>query len=117
MVNKNLKRKLRRKKRVSSGISGTAERPRISVYRSNKSIYAQAIDDDKAVTLASYSSHHLKSKDKKNKTEKSQEIGSSLAKILKDKKIKKAVFDRGPYAYLGRVKALAEGLREGGIKI
>lgn len=111
--------KQRRKRRISSNIFGTADKPRISVFRSNKYIYAQAIDDEKRVTLASASSLSLKNKKeaKKNKTEEAKWVGITLAKILIAKNIKKGVFDRSCYAYNGRVKALAEGLREGGLKI
>lgn len=112
-------KKLRKKRRVSSGIKGTKERPRISVFRSNKYIYSQAIDDEQQKTIASFSSLVLrkKTKNKKSKSEEAKLVGFELAKILKEKGIKKAVFDRGIYRYHGRVKALAEGLREGGIEI
>lgn len=114
-INRN--RKLRRKMRVSNNIKGIEKRPRISVFRSNKYIYAQAIDDVKRKTITSFSS--LKFKDKKNlkKIEKAKEVGKKLAQLLLDKGIKEAVFDRNYYSYKGQVKALAEGLREGGIKI
>lgn len=101
-------------------IFGTADKPRICVFRSNRYIYAQAIDDEKRATLASYSSLNLKSNDGYQKVKKSQEakaVGIGLAKILKEKDIKKGVFDRRWYAYGGRVRVLAEGLREGGIAI
>jgi large subunit ribosomal protein L18 len=109
-------RKLRRKRRVSSNIKGTNLKPRISIFRSNKYIYAQAIDDEKRITLANASSLALKDK-KMKKTEKAKEVGKKLGKILLSKKINQAVFDRGWYSYLGKVKAVAEGLREAGIKI
>lgn len=115
-----VERKLRRKRRVSNNIMGTSTRPRISVFRSNRYIYAQAIDDIKRVTLATYSTLQLtKMKDYKKvkKTAEAKAIGLALAKILKSKKIEESVFDRNIYSYLGRVKAIAEGLREGGIKI
>lgn len=115
-----LNRKIRRKKRVSSNINGTNEKPRISVYRSNRYIYAQAIDDVTRSTIASVTNLLLK-KDKvyvkAKKTDEAKEVGKTLAKKLIEKKIEKGVFDRGAYAYNGRVKALAEGLREGGLKI
>lgn len=110
-------RRLRRKRRVSSNIKGTEKKPRISVYRSNKYIYAQAIDDVKRVTIVSFSSLSLKDKKNLKKTEKAKEVGKNLARLLLSKNIKEAVYDRGRYAYLGQVKSLAEGLREGGIKI
>lgn len=116
-------KKLKRKLRVRSKIFGTMVRPRISVFRSNKYIYAQVINDEKRLTLASFSSLQLKKnkefKENKHlkKTEEARLVGINLAKILKEKKVLSGVFDRGSYAYKGRVKALAEGLREGGIQI
>jgi large subunit ribosomal protein L18 len=120
MTRVNFDRKLRRKKRVSSNIKGTKERPRISVFRSNHYIYVQAIDDAERKTLFYFSNFDLKKETdykKGKKREDSKKIGISLAKILIDNKIKAGIFDRGRYAYNGRVKALAEGLREGGLKI
>lgn len=111
-------RKTRRKKRISLGVSGTDQRPRISVNRSNRYIYAQAIDDTKKVTIASCSSILLKKEGgekKMKKSEQASEVGLQLSKLLKEKKIERVVFDRGRYGYKGRVKALAEGLRKGGI--
>ncbi len=106
--------------RVSSNIIGTKQRPRISVYRSNRYIYVQAIDDVKRVTLAS-ATDWIKTKDNKKqkgkKTDEAKKTGMMLAKALITKKINTGVFDRGSYAYLGRVKSLAEGLREAGLKI
>lgn len=106
-------RKLRRKRRVSSNIHGTSDKPRVVVFRSNKYIYAQAIDDVARKTIASSSAQGLKGK----KSDQAKEVGVNLAGKLKEKKIEKAVFDRSSYTYLGRVKALCDGLREGGIKI
>jgi len=117
MTNKNLQRKLRRKRRVSSNIVGTKARPRVSVYRSNQHIYAQVIDDEKAVTMVAYDASKLEGRDKKTKTQEAKEVGTELAKLMKAKKITQVVFDRGSFAYKGRVKALAEGLREGGITV
>ncbi|MGB9883109.1 MAG: 50S ribosomal protein L18 [Microgenomates group bacterium] len=114
MIKVNLDKKLRKKRRVSSNIRGTASVPRISVFRSNRYIYAQAIDDEKRVTIASSSSLKLP---KAKKTAQARQVGLDLAKKLIEKNIKKAVFDRSIYQYKGRVKALAEGLREGGIVI
>ena len=110
-------RKLRRKRRVSSQIRGTVARPRISVFRSNVHIYAQAVDDINRVTLASYSTVLLNKKgtSSKKKSEDAHEVGVTLAQSLKEKQIEHAVFDRGAYAYNGRVKSLAEGLRKGGL--
>ncbi|MGB9707426.1 MAG: 50S ribosomal protein L18 [Microgenomates group bacterium] len=116
MKNINRDRKLRRKRRVSCNIKGTSLRPRISIFRSNKYIYTQAIDDGKRITIASASSLTLKDK-KLKKVEKAKEVGRQLGKILLSKKINQAIFDRGWYSYLGQVKAVAEGLREAGVKI
>ncbi len=121
MKNK-LLRKKRRKRRISSKIKGIHDRPRISVFRSNYYIYAQAIDDENKGTITGYSSLLLKkskktTNQKKTKTDQAREVGLLLAGILKKKKITRAVFDRGSYVYKGRVKALAEGLRTGGLKI
>ena len=106
--------------RVRSSLFGLAEKPRISVFRSNKYIYAQAIDDQKKKTIAYFSSLNLKQIKEKGKITKAKQavlVGQGLAKLLKKKKIFSAVFDRGSYAYLGRVKILCEELRQGGIKI
>jgi large subunit ribosomal protein L18 len=110
---------LRKKRRISLKIFGKSDCPRISVFRSNKYIYTQAIDDEKKVTIASFSGLQLKKTNpsKMKKTEEAKLVGLELAKILKEKKINHAVFDRGRYQYHGRVAALCEGLREGGIKI
>ncbi|MEO6508901.1 MAG: 50S ribosomal protein L18 [Patescibacteria group bacterium] len=112
-------RTTRRKRRVSMNMHGTGERPRISVHKSNKFIYAQAIDDDKKVTVASFSSLQLARKKelKGKKSEQAKEVGIQLAKTLKEKKVLAGIFDRGRYTYNGRVKSLAEGLREGELKI
>ncbi len=115
-----IERKLRRKRRVSNNIIGSADRPRISIFRSNRYTYAQAIDDGKRTTVATFSTLHLlKMKDYKKgkKAEDAKKIGVELAKILKAKKIHRGVFDRGVYTYLGRVAQVAQGLREGGIEI
>jgi len=117
-INKN--RVKRRKKRVSGNIIGTREKPRISVFSSNRYTYAQIIDDSDRVTLDSYSSLKLTQSEKYKKDKKVEEakkVGLELAKKAIRKAITKAVLDRGKYSYKGRVKALAEGLREGGIKI
>ena len=87
--------------------------PRLSVFRSNKYIYAQLIDDTKSHTLLSICGI---SKEKAKKTDKSKDLGKELAKKAVEKNIKKAVFDRNGYRYLGRVKAFAEGAREGGLE-
>ncbi|MFL5808139.1 MAG: 50S ribosomal protein L18 [Flavisolibacter sp.] len=102
--------------RIRAKIAGTAQKPRLSVFRSNTEIYVQLIDDDNAVTLASASS---KDKDIKaqpgNKTEKSKLVGQAIARKAKDLGLENVVFDRGGNLYHGRVKQLAEGAREGGL--
>lgn len=112
-------KKLRRKRRVSLKIKGTKSRPRISVFRSNKYIYCQVIDDESKKTIASFSSLVLKKTidSKLSKTQEAELVGAELAKILKEKKITQGVFDRRNYQFHGRVKALCEALRKGGINI
>jgi large subunit ribosomal protein L18 len=106
----------RRKRRVRKKISGTPQRPRLSVFRSNRHIYAQIIDDYSGVTLVSASSME-KALDGagKRKTEMAAEVGRLLAQRAREKGVEKVVFDRGGNLYHGRVKALAEGAREGGL--
>ncbi|ATU05608.1 50S ribosomal protein L18 [Candidatus Gracilibacteria bacterium HOT-871] len=113
MLAKTLKR-LRRKNRIRAKISGTSEKPRLSVFRSNSFISVQLIDDTKGITLASASD--LKMERKGTKTDMAKLVGAEMAKKIKDLKIEGIVFDRGGFIYHGRVKALAEALREGGIK-
>lgn len=108
------KRRERRKMSVRKKMFGTAILPRISVYRSNKYIYAQVINDDEGKTLASASSLKLKGSLKKENCEK---VGEELAKKMKELKIKSAVFDRNGFIYTGRIKALADSIRKNGIKI
>jgi len=121
MKNINRNRRLRRKKRISANIFGVGDCPRISVFRSNRYIYAQAIDDKKRKTLASSSSLLLKKNkritEKLTKKEEGKIVGLDLAEKLKKMKITRAIFDRSWYHYHGRVAAVALGLREGGIKI
>ena len=111
---KNVSRK-RRHARVRSKISGTGSCPRLCVYRSNKNIEAQIIDDVKKVTLVASSSMSLKLENGSN-IEAASKVGQDLAKKALAKKIKKVVFDRSGYIYHGRVKALAEAAREAGLK-
>jgi len=105
---------LRRKRRVSVNIIGSAEKPRISVYRSIKYVYIQAIDDIAERTVCAV---HSKTVPNGKKGDEAFEVGRKLGLLLKEKNIIKAVFDRGPYTYLGRVQRLAEGLREAGIQV
>ncbi|GKQ42247.1 50S ribosomal protein L18 [Companilactobacillus sp. RD055328] len=107
--------RLRRHKRVRGKISGTAQRPRLNVFRSNTNIYAQVIDDVAGVTLVSASSLDNEIKDG-SKSEKAAAVGALVAKRAADKKIVDVVFDRGGYIYHGRVQALAEAARENGLK-
>jgi large subunit ribosomal protein L18 len=107
--------KIRRIRRTRAKIFGTAERPRLAVFRSNSQISAQLIDDNAGKTLVSASS--LEIKEKSNPVKLAQLTGMNLAKKANAKKIKTAVFDRRGYQYHGRVKALAEGAREGGLQI
>ncbi|HPG39505.1 MAG TPA: 50S ribosomal protein L18 [bacterium] len=110
----------RRREHISKSVVGTSERPRLVVFRSNKQIYAQIIDDVAQQTLTTVSSisKELAEKLKKAKTKKDQAklVGKFLAEQALEKKISKVVFDRAGYLYHGRVKALAEGAREGGLK-
>lgn len=108
--------KERRARRTRAKMEGTAERPRISVYRSNKFIYVQAIDDIGRKTVVGVASKQV-AKAKTLKSDAAKATGVELAKRLKEKKITKGIFDRGSYLYHGRVKALAEGLREGGMEL
>jgi len=105
----------RRHKRVRSKVSGTADRPRLVVFRSNRGIQAQLVDDLEGRTLAAATWLQLKSF-KGNKTAQAAEVGKELAKRAKDAGIESVVFDRGGYLFHGRVKALADAAREGGLK-
>lgn len=99
-------------------MSGTATHPRLSVYRSNKHLYLQAIDDQAGKTMASANDKKLTAAEqKKTKSEQASAVAVLIAKQLKTKKVDAVIFDRGAYKYHGRVKAVAEGLREAGIKV
>ena len=108
--------RVRRHKRVRGKVYGTAERPRLVVFRSNAGIEAQLVDDGEGKTLAAASSLQLKKSFKGNKTQQATEVGKLLAERAKQADIELVVFDRGGYLYHGRVKALAEAAREGGLK-
>lgn len=116
---KRMKRK-RKKLRIKSKIMGTAERPRLAVFRSSKNIYAQLIDDVKNQTLTGISTRSPDLKKEvtkvKDKTSAAKLVGKSIAEKAKSLNIKTVVFDRSAYLYHGRVKALAEGARENGLK-
>ena len=117
MINKNVKReaRIRRHARVRKNLSGTKEMPRLCVFRSNKAIYAQVIDDVAGTTLVSSSSLELKIKNGGN-VEAAALVGKDIAEKCKKAKIKKVVFDRGGYLYHGRVAALADAARENGLE-
>lgn len=110
-IDKNISRK-RRHHRVRKTLSGTQDRPRLVVFRSLNDIYAQIIDDESGKTLVAESSLKIK---KGAKIEKAKEVGEKIAKIAVEKGIKKVCFDRNAYRYHGRVKALAEAARSGGL--
>ena len=110
------KKRMRRAARNRAKIFGTALHPRLSVFRSNRFIYAQLINDEASRTVASASSREVKN-EKKSKAELARLVGELLAKRAKELGIKAAVFNRGEYKYHGRVMALAEGARSGGLKV
>lgn len=107
----------RRQKRARAKIYGTREKPRVAVFRSNTAIYAQIIDDTQGKTLAAVSSRESAKGAKMNKTQQAEAAGEALSKKAKASGVTKAVFDRRSYKYHGRVKALADGIRKGGIAI
>lgn len=104
------------KRRIRKNVFGTSEQPRLSVFRSNKQIYAQVIDDNNGVTLASASSYNNKAIDGKSKTEAAAIVGKDVAEKALKAGVSAVVFDRNGYQYHGRVKSLADGAREGGLK-
>ena len=110
------KARLARHKRVRGKISGTADRPRLNVFRSTNNIYAQIIDDVKGVTLAAASTLDKEIEGNGGNKEAARKVGALIAKRAADKGITDVVFDRGGYIFHGRVKELAEGAREGGLK-
>jgi large subunit ribosomal protein L18 len=104
--------RLRRHARIRSKISGVAKKPRLAIYRSNVNIYAQLIDDSSGLTLVQSSDVKI---DKGTKSEKAAQVGTEIAKLAKEKKIKDVVFDTGGFKYHGRVKSLADAAREAGL--
>jgi large subunit ribosomal protein L18 len=119
MANSRSIARARRHSRVRKNLSGTAERPRLNVFRSVSAIYAQVIDDQSGRTLVSASTvdHELREKVKGlKKSEQAKMIGQTVAERAKSKGIESVVFDRGGYRYIGRIKALADGAREGGLQ-
>ena len=116
MAGKNRERRERIKAGVRKKISGTTERPRLSVFRSNRGIYVQIIDDLKGVTVASASTVDLGEKSSKLNIENSKNVGKKIAEKAIASGVQTIVFDRNGYLYHGNIKALAEGAREGGLK-
>ena len=113
-MDQKIERRLKIKQRIRAKVCGTADRPRLSVFRSNSQIYAQVIDDTKGVTLASASS--LAVKEKITKTEKAALVGKAIAEAAKKAGVESVVFDRNGYLYHGRVQTLADAAREAGLK-
>lgn len=103
----------RRKARIRAKIHGTAQRPRLSIFKSHKYIYAQIIDDDKGHTLVSFDSKQSKAK---KPVERADEVGMGIAKKAKEAKITKVVFDRSGYLYAGKIKMVADAARKGGLE-
>ena len=106
-------KRIRRHARIRAKVSGTSERPRLCVFKSNTQLSAQLIDDKKAETIVSVNDGKMKGK---TKVERAKEAGKTIAKLAKDKKIDTVVFDRGGFMFVGRVKAFADGVRGEGLK-
>ena len=111
-----LNRRAKIKRRIRKRITGTSSVPRLSVFRSNKQIYAQLIDDTKGITVAAASSYNNKAVDKKNKVDQASVVGKEIAEKAVKAGVESIVFDRNGYLYHGRVKSLADSAREGGLK-
>jgi len=105
-------KRTRNHRKIRAKVSGTESRPRLAVFKSNTNIYAQIINDDSGITLVQANSKEIK---KGSVSEKALEVGRTIAERAKAKKIDKVVFDRGGYKYVGKVRAIAEGAREGGL--
>jgi large subunit ribosomal protein L18 len=117
IVNPKVRKRLRRKKSIRKRVHGTAERPRLSVFRSLKHIYAQAIDDTTNRVVASISDLHKEIETEgKKKKERARAVGMSIGKKLLEMKIEQVVFDRNGFIYHGRIKEVADGAREAGLK-
>ncbi|CAH0999239.1 50S ribosomal protein L18 [Neolewinella maritima] len=112
-----LKRRKRIHQRVRKKIQGTSQKPRLNVFRSNKYIYVQLIDDENGKTIASASSYEATVANDGNKADQAKAVGKLIAERAKAAGIERALFDRGGYLYHGRVKSLAEGAREGGLNL
>lgn len=106
------KQRQSRRRRIRAKIHGTSSRPRLSIFKSNRQLYAQLINDEERKTIVSFSSARMKGV---KKTKKAREVGKELALLAKKSSVEKVVFDRGGYRYTGAVKELAEGAREGGL--
>lgn len=111
-----INRRAKIKRRIRKKVTGTTSVPRLSVFRSNKQIYAQVIDDSKGITLASASSYKNKAADKQNKIGQAAVVGKEIADKAQKAGVEAVVFDRNGYLYHGRVKSLADSAREGGLK-
>ena len=110
-------RRLKIRKRIRAKVQGTAQRPRLSVFRSNKDIYAQLINDDEGLTIVSASSRDAAvANENTNKVEKAKLVGKLLAEKAQSKGVASVTFDRGGYLYHGRIESLANGAREAGLK-
>ena len=112
---KSLQGRARRKQRIRKKISGTGERPRLTVFRSTKHMYAQIIDDSRGVTIVTASTQAVKPAKETKKTDAATAVGEAIAKACLEKGIKDVVFDRNGYMYHGRVKAVAESARKAGL--
>lgn len=111
-----LQKKARRQRRVRLRLRENTSLPRLTVFKSNRYLWSQIIDDQKSITLCAFSTKQLKAKDQKPVAQ-AFELGKKIAELALAKKIKSVIFDRGPYRYHGQIKALAEGAREGGLKL
>lgn len=107
-----LQKRQRRHRRIRAKIHGTSSRPRLSIFKSNRQLYAQLINDEEGKTIVSFSSARMKGV---KKTNKAREVGKEIALLAKKSSVEKVVFDRGGYSYAGAVKELAEGARESGL--
>ncbi len=116
MASVKVEKRAKIKRRIRKKVFGTSAKPRLSVFRSNKQIYAQIIDDNNGVTLASASSYKNKAAEGKSKSEVAAIVGKDVAEKASKAGVETVVFDRNGFQYHGRVKALAEGAREGGLK-
>ncbi len=115
-TNDAIRKRMRRKARIRKKVAGTADRPRLTVYRSNKHIYAQVIDDLASRSIVGLSDRSAAAKAEGDKSARARAVGAAIAKLCREKGIEQVVFDRNGYKYHGRVRALAEGAREAGLE-